>query len=70
MGVYPKPFTDVMNVSVGELTQARGPAQDSLETADAMNPLNWSVVVPEIVLLVMACVIAVVDLFVTIRGAA
>ena len=29
-----------------------------------MNPLNWSVVVPEIVLLTMACVIAVVDLYV------
>ena len=29
-----------------------------------MNPLNWSVVVPEIVLLVMACVVAVVDLYV------
>src|SRR5262245_46155858 len=30
-----------------------------------MNMMNWSVVVPEAVLLVMACVVAVVDLFVT-----
>jgi NADH-quinone oxidoreductase subunit N len=30
-----------------------------------MNAMNWSVVVPELVLLVMACVVAVVDLFVS-----
>src|SRR5512134_2381422 len=30
-----------------------------------MNALNWSVVAPEAVLLVMACVVAVVDLYVT-----
>ena len=30
-----------------------------------MNPLNWSVVLPEIVLLAMACVIAIADLFLT-----
>jgi NADH-quinone oxidoreductase subunit N len=30
-----------------------------------MNPMNWPVLFPEIVLLTMACVIAVVDLFVT-----
>jgi len=30
-----------------------------------MNPMNWLVVYPEIVLLTMACVIAIVDLFVT-----
>ena len=30
-----------------------------------MNPMNWSVIIPEIVLLAMACVVAVVDLFVT-----
>ena len=30
-----------------------------------MNSLNWSVVLPEIVLLTMACVVAMVDLFVT-----
>src|ERR1043165_2883079 len=29
-----------------------------------MNAMNWSVIVPEIVLLTMACVVAVVDLFV------
>ena len=29
-----------------------------------MNALNWSVVVPETVLLVMACVVALVDLYV------
>ena len=30
-----------------------------------MNPMNWPVLYPEIVLLTMACVIAIVDLFVT-----
>ena len=30
-----------------------------------MNPLNWSVVLPEIVLLAMACAIAIADLFLT-----
>ena len=30
-----------------------------------MNSMNWSVIIPEIVLLAMACVVAVVDLFVT-----
>ena len=30
-----------------------------------MNPMNWQVIIPELVLLAMACVIALVDLFVT-----
>ena len=30
-----------------------------------MNPMNWPVVFPEIVLLTMACVIAIADLFVS-----
>ena len=34
-----------------------------------MNDMNWLAVFPEILLLAMACVVALVDLFVTTRGA-
>ncbi len=66
MGVYPKPFTDVMNVSVGELIKhVAAQAQAANRTQERTGHMNWSVVLPEIVLLTMACVVAMVDLFVT-----
>ena len=65
MGVYPKPFTDVMHVSVTELLRHVAQSKLQLRLSSAMNAMNWLVVYPEIVLLAMACVIALVDLCVT-----
>ena len=65
MGIYPKPFTDVMNASVADLLQARGRVQAELSRHENEHMLDKSsliVVRPEILLLVMACVIALVDL--------
>ena len=73
MGLYPKPFTDVMHVSVTELLQARGRVQAELTARhqhdESMTAMNWPVVYPEIWLLVMACVVLLVDLLVTDRAA-
>jgi hypothetical protein len=68
MGVYPKPFTDVMHVSVTEAAQARGHLQAVTEAASEHTHeprMNWLAIAPEILLLVMACVVALVDLYVT-----
>ena len=41
MGVYPKPFTDVMHVSVSELLKHVAQAEAELMSHSPMNPMNW-----------------------------
>jgi hypothetical protein len=67
MGLYPKPFTDVMDASVTELPEAtwqlRSCPDATLKKENEMiDKLSWVTIYPEIVLLVMACIIALVDL--------
>src|SRR6185369_6173550 len=51
MGLYPKPFTDVMHESVAQLLR-----QTTI--------MNWQAIYPEILLLAAACLVALVDLWV------
>ena len=65
MGLYPKPFTDVMHTSVVELLRhVLDPEAGSLRRRRHMNWQAVYPVLPEIALLVMACVVALADLWV------
>jgi hypothetical protein len=67
MGIYPKPFTDVMNASVADFLKhvAASKLLSGEEPNDGQTEPDR--VSPEILLLVMACVIALVDLGVKTR---
>ena len=56
-----------MHASVAELLKHVAVSKLQLSSArkNTMNSMNWLAVYPEIVLLVMACVVALVDLCVT-----
>ena len=58
MGLYPKPFTDVMHSSVVELLRH--------VSVSKLRAMNWQAaypILPEIALLVMACIVALSDLW-------
>ena len=59
MGVYPKPFTDVMQVSVAELLRHVAIEQDSGARSHELGSRH----APEIALLVFTCGVALVDLW-------
>ncbi len=65
--IYPKPFTDVIDPSVQQLLQHVGPVQASLKTRlnreiQMIDNISWLAVYPEIILMVMGCVIVLADL--------
>ena len=62
MGLYPKPFTDVMHASVA---RAAAPHHRSASSRRDATTMNWQAVYPEILLLAAACLVALVDLWVT-----
>jgi NADH:ubiquinone oxidoreductase subunit 2 (subunit N) len=64
MGLYPKPFTDVMHTSVVELLRHVSLPKLAPDGAPTMNWQAVYPVLPEIALLVMACVVALTDLWV------